>query len=86
MKCFVCDKPIEFDECQTLHTQALYFRARGNWPSAVYDPMPRDFGRLAEHLEVIICDECVLRKKSQVRRVVWCDRRDIVSDEEFRGE
>ena len=64
-KCFVCGKPILFHEdeakglSQHLSTQSVYFRTRGNWPSAVLD-MEHD------EIQMIVCDDCVKERKDRM--------------------
>lgn len=55
--CFICGDPLYFEETiqgdsTTLYSQAVYFKTRGNWPSAVLDLESKD-------IEILICDKCL---------------------------
>lgn len=68
--CFVCNKVLIVEESGKCSTTirplygGLWFRATGNFGSAIFDPIP-DNG----YIELAICDECVAKKAKQIIRV-----------------
>ena len=69
-ECFVCGENIECEMHEDEGIQegwpygGLWFRARGNFGSTIFDPMMNH-----EYLEVLICDECVKAKAKSIRHI-----------------
>lgn len=70
--CLVCDKELEFDNNFTYG--ATIWKSNGNYGSTVFDPLHGN-----EHLEAFVCDECLLRKKSQMTLVITSTKTTVVS-------
>ena len=69
--CFLCGKKLKTEERENkdpsligIVYDGIIFRATGNYGSSVFDPMPDD-----GFLEIIICDECVTKEASKIKRV-----------------
>lgn len=67
--CLVCDKkmgPSFLDpDSQTPVSEGLHFTACGNYGSTVFD-LPE---YPISHLEIVICDECVTKKRNHVHTI-----------------
>lgn len=69
-RCIVCNQPLSpsmsidsDDDCYTPVNDGVHFQAYGNYGSSIFDlPDPP-----ASHIEVVICDWCLIEKSNQVR-------------------
>ena len=59
----------------------LIFRSTGNYGSHVFDPMPT---QKEEMLQVIICDECIRKNASRVKRIHNIKRKVTAKIEKFK--
>lgn len=61
LDCIVCDKPLRNDCGDALNqpTYGLAWYTNGHWPSSLFDSMD------GSHLEISICDECMVAKASR---------------------
>jgi hypothetical protein len=90
LKCIVCNKSLAIepdcppsvqvprnDDIQIVY-RGLFFRATGNYGSQIYDP----FGDNEGHLEVVVCDVCVMAKaESHAIRHTIVDGRQIIAED-----
>lgn len=77
LNCIVCDKELEnvFEEAQNQPYEGLSFVSYGHYGGTAFDPMD---GR---YLEVNICDECLLKKHTNI--FLGQDRRLVTISSEF---
>ncbi len=69
---FFCDETLELEHWSldsephdiTPVYGGLRFRASGNYGSTIFDPM-----HCNDFLEIIICDNCVVKKKNMVQHI-----------------
>jgi len=65
INCIVCDCELdnwEYPGQQSIHPlSGLHFRTHGHYGSAIFDPMGE-----ATHLDVAICDLCIMTKLQKV--------------------
>jgi hypothetical protein len=62
-RCLVCEQEITEDQIGVY--DATVWHSSGNYGSGVYDPSGEDV-----FLEAVICDACLVRKKSLLEEVV----------------
>lgn len=83
ISCIVCDKEMD-NWAYTMHggkkvevhpMSGLHFRSTGHYGSSIFDPMGT-----GEHLDVAICDLCVMTKISKVRGT---GVRELLKEHEF---
>ena len=68
--CFVCEKEIEVTD---FVYDATIWKSHGNFGSTVFDPIEDN-----RHLEILICDECLQKKRGSVEDVsVRVDYKEI---------
>ena len=78
IKCFCCGKELEIDWYESYRDEpdilvpvydGLWFESAGNYGSTIYDPIDND-SRRKDRIRIVICDECVTKKKDEVTRIV----------------
>ena len=62
-RCLICEKELKPDVVG--YQQATVWTTEGGYGSTIYDPMNGDV-----HLEAVICDDCLTRKKALIEEVV----------------
>ena len=72
MQCFICERPIQTDDV-AVH-DATIWQTHGNYGSRAYDPAVD-----SKHLEVAICDDCLVTRKHLVEEVVTVHRIEEIS-------
>lgn len=75
MQCIVCDKEVSVSPYPD---GATMWMTHGNYGSTVFDPMSAP-----ERLEMVLCDECLVRKRKQVNIVTYQRKTEIVSTVSF---
>jgi hypothetical protein len=69
LACIVCDKAlVNWDNSPNQPCDGLAFHTSGHWPSSLFDSMGDG------HLEISICDECLVRKAS--KQVAYVPRKE----------
>lgn len=63
MKCVLCDMELVMGECGPI--DGTLWKSHGNYGSSVYDDMT---GR--KHLELVICDNCLVKRMKVIREAV----------------
>ncbi len=76
LNCISCDKPLQNMMGKDVTNQPVYglaFFTHGHWPSSLFDSMS------ADHLEISVCDECLITKASRQVALVQRQERPVAA-------
>ena len=78
--CFRCDKEMKVERNEDgymdfMLSNGLFFHASGNYGSTVYDPI-RIARSSREFLEIVICDDCIVKHQNNIDHVRVKSQRD----------